>query len=92
VADSITWRRFCWIRLDGLVAHPTTLMKLTTRCGTAPVDGCNEALLAKAAEAKLLLPWLAGSGTDGRAGHAGMALNRVDDVHATRSVGASTPS
>ena len=34
--------------------HPTTLMKLTTRCGTAAVDGCNEALLAKAAEAKLL--------------------------------------
>jgi IS5 family transposase len=29
-------------------------MKLTTRCGTAAVDGCNEALLAKAADAKLL--------------------------------------
>jgi hypothetical protein len=28
-------------------------MKLTTRCDTAAVDGCNEALLAKAAEAKL---------------------------------------
>jgi IS5 family transposase len=34
--------------------HPTTLMKLTTRCGPAAVDGCNEALLAKAVEAKLL--------------------------------------
>ena len=34
--------------------HPTTLMKLTTRCGAAAVDGCDEALLAKAAEAKLL--------------------------------------
>lgn len=34
--------------------HPTTLVKLTTRCGTAAVDGCNEALLAKAAQAKLL--------------------------------------
>jgi transposase, IS5 family len=54
VADSITWRRFCRIPLDGHVPHPTTLMKLTTRCGTAAVDGCNEALLAKAAEAKLL--------------------------------------
>lgn len=54
VADSITWRRFCRIPLDGSVPHPTTLMKLTTRCGTAAVDGCNEALLAKAAEAKLL--------------------------------------
>jgi IS5 family transposase len=54
VADSITWRRFCRIPIDGRVPHPTTLMKLTTRCGTAAVDGCNEALLAKAAEAKLL--------------------------------------
>ena len=54
VSDSITWRRFCRIPLDGKVPHPTTLMKLTTRCGTAAVDGCNEALLAKAAEAKLL--------------------------------------
>ena len=28
VADSITWRRFCRIPLDGRVPHPTTLMKL----------------------------------------------------------------
>src|SRR5215218_7184857 len=54
VSDSITWRRFCRIPLDGTVPHPTTLMKLTTRCGSAAVDGLNEALLAKAAEAKLL--------------------------------------
>ena len=54
VSDSITWRRFCRIPLDGKVPHPTTLMKLTTRCGPAAVAGCNEALLAKAAEAKLL--------------------------------------
>lgn len=54
VSDSITWRRFCRIPLDGCVPHPTTLMKLTTRCGVAAVEGCNEALLAKAAEAKLL--------------------------------------
>src|ERR671910_384524 len=54
VADSIAWRRFCRIPLDGTVPHPTTLMKLTTRCGTAAVDGLNEALLARAAEAKLL--------------------------------------
>jgi hypothetical protein len=31
-----------------VVPHPTTLMKLTTRCGSAAVDGLNEALLAKA--------------------------------------------
>jgi IS5 family transposase len=54
VTDSITWRRFCRIPLDGTVPHPTTLMKLTTRCGAAAVAGCNEALLAKAAGAKLL--------------------------------------
>jgi IS5 family transposase len=54
VADSITWRRFCRIGLDGSVPHPTTLMKLTTRCGAVAVDGLNEALLAKAVEAKLL--------------------------------------
>ena len=54
VSDSITWRRFCRIPLDGAVPHPTTLMKLTTRCGSVAVDGLNETLLAKAAEAKLL--------------------------------------
>jgi len=54
VSDSITWRRFCRIPIDGKVSHPTTLMKLTTRCGTAAVDGCNEALLATAAEVRLL--------------------------------------
>ena len=41
--------RFCRIPLDGSVPHPTTLMKLTTRCGPAAVEGLNEALLAKAA-------------------------------------------
>jgi transposase, IS5 family len=54
VADSIGWRRFCRIGLDGSVPHPTTLIKLTTRCGAGGVAGLNEALLAKAAEAKLL--------------------------------------
>jgi len=54
VADSISWQRFCRIPLGGTVAHPTTLMKITTRCGTAAVDGLNETLLAKAAAAKVL--------------------------------------
>jgi len=54
VSDSITWRMFCRIPLDAPVPHPTTLMKLTTRCGTAAVDGLNETLLAKAVEAKVL--------------------------------------
>src|SRR6516165_5945539 len=54
VSDSISWRRFCRIPLDGKVPHPTTLMKLTTRCGPEAVAGLNEALLAKAAGQKLL--------------------------------------
>ncbi len=54
VSDSISWRRFCRIPLDGRVPHPTTVMKLTARCGSAAVDGLNEALLAKAAGQKLL--------------------------------------
>lgn len=54
VSDSITWRQFCRIGLDQPVPHPTTLMKLTTRCGSVAVDGLNDALLAKAAEAKVL--------------------------------------
>ena len=54
VADSISWRRFCRIALDGSVPHPTTLMKITSRCGDAAVAGLNEALLVKAAASKLL--------------------------------------
>ena len=54
VSDSITWRQFCRIGIDQRVPHPTTLMKLTTRCGSAAVDGLNEALLAKAVEAKVV--------------------------------------
>lgn len=54
VSDSIAWRRFCRIPLDRSVPHPATLMKITSRCGTEAVDGLNEALLAKATEAKLV--------------------------------------
>jgi IS5 family transposase len=54
VADSISWRRFCRIPLDGSVPHPTTLMKITSRCGDDAVAGLNEALLVKAAAGKLL--------------------------------------
>jgi IS5 family transposase len=54
VADSISWRRFCRIPLDGSVPHPTTLMKIASRCGDDAVAGLNEALLVKAAAGKLL--------------------------------------
>jgi transposase, IS5 family len=54
VADSIGWQRFCRIPLGGQVPHPTTLVKLTRRVGPAAVDQLNQALLAKAAEHKVL--------------------------------------
>jgi transposase, IS5 family len=47
VADSISWRRFCRIDIDGRVPHRTTLMKITTRCGDRTVEQLNEVLLAK---------------------------------------------
>jgi hypothetical protein len=54
VSDSTAWRRFCRIPLDEEVPHPTTLTKITSRCGEEAVAGLNEALLAKAAEAKIM--------------------------------------
>ena len=52
--DSISWQRFCRIPFGTRVPHPTTLMKITSRCGEAAVAGLNEALLTKAAAAKLI--------------------------------------
>ena len=54
VGDSISWQRFCRIPFGTRVPHPTTLMKLTRRCGDTAVAGLNDALLAKAVEHKLL--------------------------------------
>ena len=54
VADSISWSRFARIPLGAKVPHPTTLMKITTRCGELAINELNEALLAKAVEAKVL--------------------------------------
>ncbi|GAA3873120.1 hypothetical protein GCM10022275_22710 [Tessaracoccus defluvii] len=54
VADSISWQRFCRISFGSRVPHPTTLMKITSRCGDVAVTGLNQALLAKAVEAKLV--------------------------------------
>src|SRR6202035_427419 len=41
VADSLAWRRFCRVPLGERVPHPTTLMKITTRCGPGAVDELN---------------------------------------------------
>jgi transposase, IS5 family len=54
VSDSISWRLFCHIDIDARVPHPTTLMKITTRCGEATVLALNEALIAKAVAAKVV--------------------------------------
>ncbi|MER7284097.1 ISNCY family transposase, partial [Dactylosporangium sp. NPDC000244] len=54
VSDSISWRRFCRIDIDGRVPHPTTLMKITTRCGEQAVAALNEELLATAVEARVV--------------------------------------
>jgi transposase, IS5 family len=54
VADSISWQRFCRIPFGTRVPHPTTLMKITSRCGDEAVAALNAALLVKACGAKLL--------------------------------------
>jgi IS5 family transposase len=54
VADSISWQRFCRIPLGGPVPHPTTPVKRTRRLGEQTVTALNEALLANAAEHKVL--------------------------------------
>jgi hypothetical protein len=72
VADSISWRRFCRIPIDGKVPHPTTLMKLTTRCGEDAVAGLNEALWAKAAGDKLLRTGRVRGGHHGDRGECGL--------------------
>src|SRR2546423_7687787 len=54
VSDSISWRRFCRIDIDARVPHPTTLMKITSRCGERGVEALNDALLTRAGEAKLV--------------------------------------
>lgn len=54
VNDSIAWRRFCRIPLGERAPHPTTLMKITTRCGPELVDELNAVLLDKAVDAKLI--------------------------------------
>jgi IS5 family transposase len=54
VADSISWTRFCRIPLGTRVPHPSTLGKLTARCGASVIGELNAALLAKAGAAKVV--------------------------------------
>jgi IS5 family transposase len=54
VADSIGWRRFCRIGLEGRVPHPTTLVKLVGRAGPEVIEQLNAALLDKLVADRLL--------------------------------------
>ena len=71
VSDSISWRRFCRIGLDGRVPHPTTLMKLASRCGEGAVAIPRQATTSAARKAvehgrgfRKLVKWR--TGCDGR--------------------------
>jgi IS5 family transposase len=54
VADSIKWRRFCRIPLDGELPHSTTLIKLRKRVGSEVVEQLNRALVGRAVEQKVI--------------------------------------
>ncbi len=54
VGDSIAWMRFCRSAFGSSVPHPSTLMKITTRCGEDTIKALNDALVKKAADAKVL--------------------------------------
>jgi len=59
VSDSLTWRRFCRIPIGESAPHPSTLMKITTRCGPDLIDDLNARLLAGAVDAGVVdIDWL----------------------------------
>jgi IS5 family transposase len=59
VSDSLTWLRFCRIPLGERAPHPSTLMKITTRCGSATVAELNAHLIAVGVEAGVIdMGWL----------------------------------
>ncbi len=59
VSDSLTWLRFCRIPLGERAPHPSTLMKITTRCGSVTIDALNAHLVAIGVEAGVVdMGWL----------------------------------
>ena len=59
VTDSLTWLRFCRIPLGERAPHPSTLMKITTRCGSAAVTELNAHLIAIGVEVGVIdMGWL----------------------------------
>lgn len=59
VSDSLTWLRFCRIPLGERAPHPSTLAKITTRCGSSTVDAVNAQIVAVGVEAGVIdMGWL----------------------------------
>lgn len=54
VRESIAWRRFCRIPLDGRVPDSTTLVKLVHKYGPDVLDRLNEELVLKAKEKNVI--------------------------------------
>ena len=59
VSDSLMWLRFCRIPLGERAPHPSTLMKITTRCGSTTVAELNAHLVAVGVDAGVIdMGWL----------------------------------
>jgi IS5 family transposase len=59
VTDSVSWLRFARIPVGESAPHPSTLMKITTRCGPGLIEELNAALVAKAVAAGVVeMEWL----------------------------------
>jgi transposase, IS5 family len=59
VSDSLTWLRFCRIPLGERAPHPSTLMKITTRCGSSTVEVLNARLVTIGVENGVIdIGWL----------------------------------
>ena len=59
VTDSLSWLRFARTPIGGSAPHPSTLMKITTRCGPELIEQLNAALVSKAVEAGVVdMGWL----------------------------------
>ena len=59
VSDSLSWLRFARIPIGESAPHPSTLMKITTRCGPELIEQLNVALVAKAVDAGVVeMGWL----------------------------------
>ncbi|HEY3374732.1 MAG TPA: ISNCY family transposase [Candidatus Aquicultor sp.] len=54
VSDSLMWRTFCRIGLDGAVPEATTLIKLTHKYGDTTIEALNEALVNRAVKDKVV--------------------------------------